>query len=235
MCASGLNPLCSAYGHPFSTEASDVVVSNLELKQFLFSCFIRRPHRSVIGARIFCLSSEPKRAFLWRLQTFLPNLFSDLLCLSCQISPLSPPQPSGSIQVILVCSLLLGTETAVQPSVFKWLFFSAAYLFSISASFCPSPSPSRSPGSARPASGPTGVRPAHAPLLLFPPRDPLAFLLLFDQIRSFLLFALCREKWVLSTTSFVSPAFLCCLNAACLFIVNSMLLYSVWIVYQMKH
>lgn len=139
MCASGLNPLCSAYGHPFSTEASDVVVSNLELKQFLFSRFTRRPHRSVIGARIFCLSSEPKRAFLWRLQTFLPNFFSDLLCLSCQISPRSPPRPSGSIQVILVCSLLLGTETDVQPSVFKWLFFSAAYLFSIPASFCPSP------------------------------------------------------------------------------------------------
>lgn len=75
--------------------------------------------------------------FLWRLQTLLPNFFPDLFCLSCQISLRSLPQPFDWIQVILVPSLLLGKETDVQPSIFKWLFFSAAYLFFISVSFFP--------------------------------------------------------------------------------------------------
>lgn len=104
-----------------------MVGRNSELKQqFLFPHFTGRPHTSVIGARNLCLSAEPKGAFLWGLETLLPNLPPALFCLSCQISLHSLPQCFGPGQVILVPSLLLGKETHVQPSIFKCLFFPAA-------------------------------------------------------------------------------------------------------------
>lgn len=127
MCVSGGNSLGSMCGSPFLTRAPDVVGRNSELKQqFLFPHFTGRPHTSVIGARNLCLSAEPKGAFLWGLETLLPNLPPALFCLSCQISLRSLPQRFGPGQVILVPPLLLGKQTHVQPSVFEWLFFPAA-------------------------------------------------------------------------------------------------------------
>lgn len=129
-CGVGCNPrvcwgnsLCSVCGSTFLTGAPDVLGRSSELKQqFLFPHFTGRPHTSVIGARNLCLGAEPKGAFLWGLQTLLPDLPPALFCLSCQISLHSLPPG----QVILVPSLLLGKETHVQLSIFKWLFFPAA-------------------------------------------------------------------------------------------------------------
>lgn len=174
---------------------------------------------------------EPKGAFLWGLEALLPNLRPALFCLSCQISLHSLPQCFGPGQVILVPSLLLGKESLVQPSIFKWLFFPAACF--PSGSLSPSPFQACSSLLPVPATGP-GSLGCLAGLCLgmeiwllldaFPhPTQPLTscFLFVFSSSSGSL------EQQALSPISFLSPASSCCSSAVDLFSVGQTFIFHV--------
>lgn len=180
------------------------------------------------GTRNFCCCSEPRRAFLWQLQPLLPSFFSDIFCLSCQISPVPSPlvQPSHPHFHTAPwqrhwCS---AQPLSFSISFFPWLLFQS----------CSSLWPSlRVPGF-WPTAALGGCLQAawwSSPwyVWLLPgagsrPELQLTHLLpLWSRLPIPLLILGSIEPCVLSTISFQASSFLCCFTAAHLFIVNKRL------------